>query len=198
MKVLLLGPPRHLFSVFLSSFGDEVMTTDRELTADDLDGVGIVVSYGYRHILKRDALDRIGGRGVNLHISLLPWNRGADPNLWSFLEDTPKGVTIHRLEEGIDTGEIIAQREVQMRGDDTLRTSYARLTDAVEDLFFDVWPTLRSGVWKTVPQGAGGTYHRMKDKIPYEHLLTEGWDTPVCELIGKGVKDEVIAWDVPA
>ncbi len=49
---------------------------------------------------------------INLHISFLPWNRGAHPNFWSFYDDTPKGVTIHLIDEGIDTGAIIYQKEI--------------------------------------------------------------------------------------
>ena len=44
-------------------------------------------------------------------MSYLPWNRGADPNFWSILEDTPKGVTIHIMDESIDTGDILYQKD---------------------------------------------------------------------------------------
>ncbi|MCL0081308.1 hypothetical protein M1N64_03665 [Peptococcaceae bacterium] len=50
-------------------------------------------------------MDKFQGRAINLHISFLPWNRGADPNFWSFIENAPVGVSIHYLDEGIDTGD---------------------------------------------------------------------------------------------
>jgi len=72
----------------------------------------LVVSYSYRHIIKQDVLDTLPDKFINLHIALLPYNRGADPNAWSFLDETPKGVTIHIIDKGIDTGPILCQREV--------------------------------------------------------------------------------------
>lgn len=46
---------------------------------------------------------------MNLHISYLPWNKGADPNFWSCIDGTPAGVTLHHIDAGVDTGDIIAQ-----------------------------------------------------------------------------------------
>lgn len=187
MKILLLGPLRPSFEEFLGSNGDEVIRTDDKLTADSpvFDGVDWVVSYGYRYIIKDEVLRRFPRRFINLHIAYLPWNRGADPNLWSFLEDTPKGVTIHYMDAGVDTGDIIAREQVSMLPDDTLRSSYERLSRAIEDLFRRVWADVRDGRLVGRRQPDGGTAHRLKDKAAYEHLLTSGWDTPVSALIGR-------------
>ena len=90
---------------FLLSFGDEVTRTEEPLESGMkcLEHVDFIISYGYRHILKKDLIEMFPRKIANLHISLLPWNRGADPNLWSFLEDTPKGVTIHYIDCSVDT-----------------------------------------------------------------------------------------------
>ena len=187
MNILLLGPYRKDLIDFLSSFGDKVTITEAPLIDDSecLFNNDFIVSYGYRHILKKDILDKFLNKAINFHISLLPWNRGADPNLWSFLEDTPKGVTIHYLDYGIDTGDILAQQEVDYMPEDTLRTSYERLSKTIEELFRKVWPNIRSGKQKAIPQPAGGSYHRLSDRATFEYLLTKGWDTPVADLIGK-------------
>jgi len=189
MKILLLGPHRKELSDYLASLGDEVVRTEDRLKADSevLDGVDFIVSYGYRYILKDDVLNRFPQRTINLHISLLPFNRGADPNIWSFLEDTPKGVTIHYIDAGLDTGEILAQREVTFGPEETLRSSYARLSETIDALFCEIWPAVRERRQVSYPQPEGGSYHRMKDKAPFEHLLTRGWDTPVAELTGKAL-----------
>ena len=47
---------------------------------------------------------------LNLHISYLPFNKGAHPNFWSFAENTPSGVTIHKINKKIDSGNIIYQK----------------------------------------------------------------------------------------
>lgn len=177
---------------FIQQHGDTVRQTEDKLFDGQpiLDGVEFVVSFGYRHLLKDWFLARFSSSAINLHASLLPFNRGADPNLWSFLEDTPKGVTIHSIDRGIDTGMIIAQREVALCDSDTLRSSYERLTMAMESLFRERWPSIRSGEAPRSAQPPGGSYHRMKDKEPFLSLLTDGWDTPVRKLIGRALVQE--------
>jgi methionyl-tRNA formyltransferase len=189
MRVLLLGPGRLQIEEAIRASGDEVIRTEERIAAGDpvLDGVDFLVSFGYRFLIPVDVLHPFEHRAVNLHISLLPWNRGADPNLWSYLEDTPKGVTIHVLDEGLDTGSIIAQCEVPEEPGDTLRSSYERLTLAILDLFAEVWPRLRAGAIDPAPQPGLGTSHRSADKAPYEHLLTDGWDTPVSRLVRRAL-----------
>lgn len=193
MNVLLLGPYRKNLIDFLSSFGDEVATREAPLDSDSkcLYNIDFIISYGYQHILKEDVLDKFSNKAINLHISLLPWNMGADPNLWSFLEDTPKGVTIHYLDYGIDTGDILAQQEVNYVPEDTLRTSYERLSKTIEELFRRVWPNIRSGKQKSISQPKGGSYHRLSDRVAFEYLLTKGWDTPVLDLIGKAKRENI-------
>lgn len=184
MKILFLSPHIHLMEHLLS-YGDEVTQTIEPLTNELLEGVDWIVSYGYRHIIQKPVLDRFKDRAINLHISYLPWNRGADPNLWSFIDNTPKGVTIHFIDQGVDTGDIIAQRYLKYDIDDTLRTFYSKLSICIEDLFRKAWPYIRDGKAKRYKQT---TYHNMKDKEKYIHLLEKGWDTPIRDVIGKGAR----------
>jgi methionyl-tRNA formyltransferase len=187
MKVAFLGPEESPVLEHLRAVEPTVIAVSDRIDGDwiERERPGFLVSHGYRHILRPDVLEPMEGRAVNLHISLLPWNRGADPNLWSFLEDTPKGVTIHHIDAGVDTGDLVAQRGVAMRDDETLATSYARLTSDIAALFADVWPALRASDAPRTPQVGEGTTHRLADKAPFEHLLEpEGWDTPVARLIG--------------
>jgi len=179
--ILILGPHRPQTEKFLKSLGDDVIQTEEKISSSSelLEKVDFIISYGYKHILTEDIIDKFADKIINLHISLLPWNRGTDPNLWSFLENTPKGVTIHHIDHGIDTGDIIAQKEVEMRDDDTLKTSYERLSEEIEQLFKIVWTKIKKGKLKATPQPKGGSFHRYRDKKPIEHLLTNGWDTPV-------------------
>lgn len=187
MKILLLGPERLWLKHFLESFGDQVIQYQDKLDENSpiLNGVDFIISYGYRYIIKPGIVRKFKNKSINLHISYLPWNKGADPNLWSFLEDSPKGVTIHYIDNGLDTGDIIVQKEVPYHEDDTLRTTYERLTQTIEQLFMEYWPLIREGKVKGIPQPMGGSYHKLKDKEKYLHLLTDGWDTPIRNLIGK-------------
>ena len=87
---------------------DLVMATWLEEHAVDL-----VVLAGYMHILTSPFLDRFPGRIVNVHPSLLPAFPGAhaiDDALAAGVDTT--GVTVHYVDEGIDTGQVIAQEPV--------------------------------------------------------------------------------------
>lgn len=191
MKVLILGPYRATLDKFLVDSGDEIRFYSYPISRHHhiLQETDFIVSYGYRHILGDDILTEFSHRAINLHISLLPWNKGADPNLWSFLEDTPKGVTIHELSNALDGGDIVMQKKVRFNSNETLATTYSILTTEIEQLFLSIWLSLRESgyVTQASPQLRKGTYHRSRDKNKYLYLLSRGWDTPVENLIGKAL-----------
>jgi methionyl-tRNA formyltransferase len=184
MKVLFLGPADSPLCSYLEQTEGSVISTTERLSPGFLSEADpeFLVSYGYRHIIKADVLERFPDRAVNLHISLLPWNRGADPNLWSFVDDTPKGVTIHYLDAGVDTGDVIAQRELFFAQSETLRTTYDALQREIQSLFREHWPAIRVGGCRREKQKSGGSAHRLRDKEAIAHLLTAGWETPVGSL----------------
>jgi methionyl-tRNA formyltransferase len=188
-KILFLGPFSERLISYLQDQGHEVVTTKKKLTAKSriLSDVEFLISYGYRYIIKEDIIRLFPRKIVNLHISFLPWNRGADPNPWSFLEDTPMGVTIHYIDAGVDTGDILAQQSIDYEEDDTLRSSYDRLRLTIEDLFIKIWPDIYSRRQPAFKQTGQGTFHLRCDLEQYEHLLHRGWDTPVADLIGQAL-----------
>ncbi|MGI0534868.1 formyl transferase [Bacillus pfraonensis] len=187
MNILLLGSKGNNLYSFLKSYGDSVVFYEDKIDIHSpiLTHIDFIVSYGYRYIIPPSIIEKFNNKIINLHISYLPWNKGADPNLWSFLEDTPKGITIHYIDNGLDTGDIIAQLKVPYKENDTLKTSYDRLCQEIEQLFIKNWELIRSGKVMRKPQPPGGSYHRLKDKEKYLNFLTDGWDTSVKDIIGK-------------
>ncbi|MEK7775438.1 MAG: formyltransferase family protein [Candidatus Zixiibacteriota bacterium] len=180
--ILFLGPDDSPLLQWLRESGETVVHTAERINHEFLQrhNIGFLVSFGYRHIIKKDMLDLLPGRAINLHISLLPWNRGADPNLWSWVDNTPKGVTIHYLDEGVDTGDIIYQKEVLFDpAKETLASSYATLQSEIVALFKAHWQEIKSGACPRIPQRGVGSTHRVKDKEPLASILNEGWDTSV-------------------
>lgn len=139
-----------------------------------------IICYGHRQIIREPELTTYKDRIINLHISYLPWGRGADPNLWAWIDDEPHGVTLHYIDSGIDTGDIIAQRRVEMDADETLASSYTKLHEAAVGLFQDSWPELRNGRAARTPQRGPGSFHRKNDRDKV--LLPKGWDTAVDEI----------------
>lgn len=184
MNILWLGPSRTRLIEYIKSFNDEVYNIDEPITTESscVRNADFLISYGYRYIIKKSVLDLFPNKAINLHISLLPWNRGADPNLWSFLEDTPKGVTIHLIDEGIDTGDILIQNEVHFKNEETLRTSYESLSREIENLLIANWTKIKYQEIVAVHQSGRGSFHRTIDRKKYEILLKNEWDTPVSVL----------------
>lgn len=189
MNILFLGPECPRLEHGLVRHGHSVHREEGAIAGTFVRKAGFDfgLSYRYQHILRQDVIDFFSGRLINLHIALLPWNRGSDPNLWSFLEDTPKGVTIHRIDAGVDTGDILLQEELRFdEAVDTLRTTYAALSRRIEQLFLENAPELLANAIPARKQRGAGTSHRSRDKTPYLSLLEKAWwDTPVRELPGK-------------
>jgi phosphoribosylglycinamide formyltransferase-1 len=113
------GIPARVFE--LDRYADRE-ARDREL-ADwlQLRGVDLVVLAGYMHLLTPDFLERFPERIVNVHPSLLPAFPGAraiDDALTAGVETT--GVTVHYVDEGLDTGAVIRQERVEVEPRETL------------------------------------------------------------------------------
>jgi methionyl-tRNA formyltransferase len=184
VSVLFLGPEESPVIDCLRSFGEKVNVAFEQISRDGVERLRptFIVCHGYQHILKSDVLAVVEDRAINLHIGYLPWNRGADPNLWSWLEDSPKGVTIHYVDEGVDTGDIVAQREVVFSEHETLASSYARLQAEMLELFREQWPLIRVGACERRAQQGVGSFHRDADRSRVVHLLSAGWQTNVADL----------------
>lgn len=168
MKILCLYHNPRALELFrwIQEQGDQVVLHTERLEPEwcRKQAFDLTVSYTYRYILSRETLEALGGNAVNLHNSFLPFNRGADPNIWSILDGTPRGVTLHYMTPGLDKGNIIAQQLVGACGPEaTLESSYEELDRAAKQLFMDAFAWY--GFWEEMrkePQGTG-SYHSVKD-----------------------------------
>jgi methionyl-tRNA formyltransferase len=179
VKILFLGSNPNPLAEWLQAQGEQVVSTAEAMNARILQETDpdLVISYNYRHLIKREILDRLKRPAVNLHISYLPWNRGADPNPWSLLENTPSGVTIHHIDEGIDTGDILFQKRVSIHDDETLAHSYLKLQNEIQALFKENWQAIRQNIAAPTRQSERGTFHTLKDRERFSHCLESlGWN----------------------
>lgn len=182
MKMLALGP--HTERLPLTALGLQAIRLDDPLTLNYLNDVrpDAIVSFGYKHIIAPEIISEFHGVMMNLHISLLPWNRGYHPNFWAWLENSPHGITLHRIDSGIDTGPIFAQRRVQLSNQLTLRQSHSLLHDEMVNLFAEYAGQVLEGSLDPEPQPLAGSSHRSSDIRQFEECLSNGWDTR-CSLV---------------
>lgn len=98
--------------------------------------IDLVVLTGFMRILKGDFLRAFENRVVNIHPSLLPSFPGLEA--WKQAFDygvKATGCTIHFVDQGIDTGRIIAQKTVEILDGDTAESLYARIQEAEHELY---------------------------------------------------------------
>ena len=111
----------------------------------------LVAAYGL--FLPADTLDVPPLGALNIHPSLLPKHRGPSPVATAILEgDTTTGVTLMQLDEGMDSGPIIAQRETTIGVNETAENLTVRLFEMGARLLADTLPRWRTGEFAHLPQ----------------------------------------------
>lgn len=173
-KILFLGYSENETAIVqtLINYGCQVFHTSGCFEPKEYD---LVVSYGYKHIISEDILEKLICPIINLHISYLPFNRGAHPNFWSFFDRTPTGLSIHLVDKGIDTGPTIFQKKVEFETEKTFEQTYFKLRREMESLFQENLDNILNHNWVPIKHKAKGTYHR-KNELPKTFA---GWDSDI-------------------
>lgn len=122
----------------------------------------IMITCYWPYLLKSEMFNIPKYGTINFHPALLPYNRGWYPSVWPFIDGSPAGVTLHLIDEGADTGPIIAQEEIPIEEEDNGGTIYKKSQDKMISLFKETWPKLKDGVELKVQDGEA-TYHSKKD-----------------------------------
>ena len=111
----------------------------------------IVVAYG--RLIPKWMLDLARHGNLNLHGSLLPKYRGAAPIQWAIANgERVTGVTTMRLDEGLDTGDILLQKEIAIAPEDTAVTLAPRMAAAGAELMVETLQRLQQGSLQPRPQ----------------------------------------------
>lgn len=112
-----------------------------------------IIVVGYGRIIPKWMLDLPKHGNINLHASLLPKYRGAAPIQWAVANgEKLTGVTIMRIDEGLDTGDILLQQELAISDNDTAETLSPRLAAIGADLMIETLRGLENGTINPQPQ----------------------------------------------
>jgi len=125
----------------------------------------VVAAYG--QIIPKAILDIPKYGILNVHASLLPRWRGAAPIQWSILAgDSETGVTIMQMNEGLDTGDMIAEESYTIRPDETGGSLFDRLMEMGADLLIRTMRSVEAGTatWTKQPAESPTPYAKMLDK----------------------------------
>lgn len=125
-------------------------------------GPDVIVVAAYGQILPPAILDLPPLGCVNVHASLLPKYRGAAPIQWAILhDDRETGVTLMKMDAGLDTGPILAQAVTPIHAEDDAQTLHDRLAALGARLLVETLPRFAAGQVTPRPQpAAGGSYAR--------------------------------------
>ena len=115
-------------------------------------------------ILKQEvfSIPRFGS--INTHPSLLPFNRGKHYNFWNIFEDVPFGVSLHFIDQGIDSGDVIFQKKIDKSWEDNGKTLYNKAQNAMIELFEDSYFKLVNMEYIRQKQNIqSGSFHHAKE-----------------------------------
>jgi methionyl-tRNA formyltransferase len=129
----------------------------------------------YPRIYRREllAVARLGS--VNLHFAPLPRYRGSYPGAWAIINgERTHGVTMHLMDPGVDSGDVLGQRMVRITAEDTGRTLYLRCEQAGLELLREQLPALVAGRLEGTPQATDGALYYGRH-YPLGGVVNFGW-----------------------
>jgi methionyl-tRNA formyltransferase len=133
----------------------------------------VVAAYG--KILHREILDAPDMGCFNIHASLLPKYRGAAPIQRAIMDGCDEtGITIMRMDEGLDTGDMVLQRSTHIRETDNVQTLHDRLAEIGAELTIEALNLASEGKAKFIPQENKDASYAQKITREDELIL---WDT---------------------
>lgn len=116
----------------------------------------IILSLFFNQILKAELLSAASGKCLNLHPSVIPAYKGMSPILWMLSDGVDKGgITLHEMTSVLDSGNIISQKEFDIKEDDSFFTVYRKAAYAGAELLADFLSSGNIGQPGT-PQPEGG------------------------------------------
>ena len=142
----------------------------------------LIVTVAYGQILPPAILDLPPHGCLNVHTSLLPKYRGAAPIQWAIANgDTETGVTIMKMDVGLDTGAIVSQRHIPIHPEDDSAMLHDRLAQLGAELLAQTIPDYVAGKIQPVPQPAAAASHASKIKkedgrIDWSRSAREIWN----------------------
>lgn len=155
---------------------DEFLSDLQALQPD----VAVVVAYG--KIVPKSVLDTPVHGCLNIHASLLPAYRGAGPIQWAIINgETTTGVSIMQMDEGMDTGPVVAMKEVDILEDDDAISLANLLSHEGASLMEEVLDTLQaSGKLESTPQDESKASHA---PLIQRDMARIDWNTPTEKII---------------
>ena len=116
-------------------------------------GADIFVSMSFNQIFKKDFINIPSMKTINCHAGKLPFYRGRNILNWALINDEKEfGITVHYVDEGIDTGDIILQNTYPITDEDTYATLLERAYTGCADILYEAIKKLQEGTAEAISQ----------------------------------------------
>mgnify|MGYP001186638125 CR=1 FL=1 len=186
--LLFLGKKKINFFNYLKSNDIKFFNTDKNINNKNkkfFKKFKILISFNYKYKIEKKITKYFHGNCFNCHISYLPWNAGANPNFWSFRNNTKKGITIHLLNEKIDKGPIIFQKRLYFnKNKETLKSSYFKLNSELENLLIMKFEKILYKNFKT-KKNLTKAFHKKKEFLYFKNRINKIYNMKINILLNK-------------
>ena len=194
-RILILGPidrNKKIFDFLSKKYS--VHITDSKINSSFIkqNKIDFLITSGYAYLIKKNIL-KILKKSINLHISFLPFGRGIMPNVWSFYEGYPSGISIHELDAKFDTGKILIQKKINFKNfkSQTLKSTHDYLIYHLEKFFIKNADKIFNNQIKGFKQDKFfkiKRYHTRKESNKLMKKFKKKWNTKIIEVINEGMK----------
>ena len=172
-------PYKDLITDVCTNFGIRIIEVDnindkKSLLALKKEKIDLGFLLWWPDIVKEDTIKIVKKGFVNLHPSLLPFNRGMHPYYWSIVDKTPAGVSLHFINKEIDAGEIIAQEEIQTDITFTGEKLYHIAAKKIISLSKRNYASILGGkITCTSADTSQGTFHLKKELDDHSEIILQ-------------------------
>lgn len=138
---------------------------DSEKVVNSLSGYDVDYIFGihFPYIISQRILNIPKVGFLNLHPAFLPYNKGWHTPNWAILEKTKYGATLHFMSNELDSGDIIAQRELKVQPNETSNQLYQRALELEKEIFIESFDELLTLKPIRIQQAEVGTSHNKRD-----------------------------------
>ena len=147
-KVLILGLNNvgNKIAKKLSSRVKNLKITKKKITPKEIQKYNpdIIFSLGYRFIISDEIINYPKYGCYNIHKSMLPLNKGANPVFWTILNNTIAGISIHKVSSRIDSGQVYEQKKIDYDFSFNAKKLYEKMENEQFKQFFIFWKKLKN------------------------------------------------------
>ncbi|MBP1908191.1 methionyl-tRNA formyltransferase [Methanolobus bombayensis] len=123
-----------------------------------------IICVHFPYVVPKEVLEIPKYGVLNLHPAYLPYNRGWNTPTWAIYDGTPYGATLHFMNEGMDAGDIIHQKGIEIMPDDTADSLYQKVKMTEFELFKESWESLVHNTYTLKKQDLNkGTIYKKAD-----------------------------------